>query len=155
MTDKSKPSEADIRKRAHEIWEREGRPHFRDQEHWHKAEAELAAAGPQGNEGEGSKTAALAFDRSQDLAHRALPVDQVEDRPRQRRQRHRYAQPVEHERQGAVGPDVAGKAKAARKALDGPEGADLRKAEAAGRVRSRGEDPELNRKSGKGPTKRA
>lgn len=65
MTDKSKPSEADIRKRAHEIWEREGRPQFRDQEHWLKAEAELAAAGPQGNEGEGSKTAALAFDRSQ------------------------------------------------------------------------------------------
>ena len=123
MTDKSKPSEADIRKRAHEIWEREGRPQFRDEEHWHKAEAELAAAGPQGNEGEGSKTAALAFDRSQ----------------------------TEFAQQG----DVAGKAKAARKALDGPEGADLRKAEAAGRVRSRGEDPELNRKSGKGPTKRA
>ena len=36
MTDKSKPSEADIRKRAHEIWEREGRPQFRDQEHWHE-----------------------------------------------------------------------------------------------------------------------
>jgi len=50
---------------------------------------------------------------------------------------------------------VAGKAKAARAALDGAEGADLRKAEAAGRARSRGEDPELNRKSGKGSTKRA
>ena len=60
MTDKSKPTEAEIRQRAHEIWEREGRPEFRDQEHWRKAEAELAAAGPQGNEGEGSKTAALA-----------------------------------------------------------------------------------------------
>ena len=123
MTDKSKPSEADIRKRAHEIWEREGRPEFRDQEHWHKAEAELAAAGPQGNEGEGSKTAALAFDRSE----------------------------TEFAQQG----DVAGKAKAARDALDGAEGAELRKAEAAGRARSRGEDPELNRKSGKGPTKRS
>jgi Protein of unknown function (DUF2934) len=123
MTDKSKPSEADIRKRAHEIWERDGRPEFRDQEHWHKAEAELAAAGPQGNEGEGSKTAALAFDRSE----------------------------AEFAQKG----DVAGKAKAARDALDGAEGADLRKAEAAGRARSRGEDPELNRKSGKGPTKRA
>ena len=100
MTDKSKPSEADIRKRAHEIWEREGRPQFRDEEHWHKAEAELAAAGPQGNEGEGSKTAALAFDRSQ----------------------------TEFAQHG----DVAGKAKAARKALDGAEGADLRKAEPYG-----------------------
>ena len=115
MTDKSKPSEADIRKRAHEIWEREGRPQFRDEEHWHKAEAELAAAGPQGNEGEGSKTAALAFDRSQ----------------------------TEFAQQRGL------------QALDGAEGADLRKAEAAGRARSRGEDPELNRKSGKGPTKRA
>jgi hypothetical protein len=123
MTNKSKPSEADIRQRAHEIWEREGRPEFRDQDHWHKAEAELAAAGPQGNEGEGSKTAALAFDRSE----------------------------TEFARKG----DVAGKAKAARDALDGAEGADLRKAEAAGRARSRGEDPELNRKSGKGPNKRA
>jgi hypothetical protein len=123
MTDKSKPTEAEIRQRAHEIWERDGRPEFRDQEHWLKAEAELAAAGPQGNEGEGSKTAALAFDRSQT----------------------EFAQQA----------DVKGKAKAARAALDGAEGADLRKAEAAGRARSRGEDPELNRKSGKAPTKRA
>ena len=123
MTDKSKPTEAEIRERAHQIWEREGRPEFRDQEHWLKAEAELAAAGPQGNEGEGSRTAALAFDRSQ----------------------------TEFAEKG----DVAGKAKAARDALDGAEGADLRKAEAAGRARSRGEDPELNRKSGKGSTKRA
>jgi hypothetical protein len=123
MTDTSKPTEAEIRKRAHEIWEREGRPQFRDQDHWLKAEAELAAAGPQGNEGEGSKTAALAYDHSQtEFAQKA---------------------------------DVTGKAKAARDALDGAEGAELRKAEAAGRARSRGEDPELNRKSGKTPTKRS
>jgi hypothetical protein len=123
MTDKSKATEAEIRRRAHEIWEREGRPEFRDQDHWLKAEAELAAAGPQGNEGEGSRTAALAYDRSQtEFAQKA---------------------------------DVAGKAKAARKALDGAEGADLRKAEAAGRARSRGEDPELTRKPGKSPGKRA
>jgi hypothetical protein len=54
-----------IRKRAHEIWEREGRPEGRHENHWREAEAELAAAGNQGNEGEGNKTAALAFDRSQ------------------------------------------------------------------------------------------
>ncbi|HEY2110980.1 MAG TPA: DUF2934 domain-containing protein [Dongiaceae bacterium] len=122
MTDKSKPTEAEIRKRAHEIWEREGRPEFRDRDHWLKAEAELAAAGPQRNEGEGSKTAALAYDHSQtEFAQKA---------------------------------DVTGKAKAARDALDGAEGAELRKAEAAGRARSRGEDPELARK-GKNPGKRA
>ena len=54
-----------IRKRAHEIWDREGRPEGRHDEHWRKAEAELAAAGDQGSEGEGNKTAALAFDRNQ------------------------------------------------------------------------------------------
>ncbi len=30
-----------IRERAHEIWEEEGRPHGRDQEHWQRAEAEV------------------------------------------------------------------------------------------------------------------
>ena len=31
-----------IRQRAHAIWEREGRPHGRDQDHWRTAESELA-----------------------------------------------------------------------------------------------------------------
>lgn len=30
-----------IKQRAHEIWEREGRPHGRDAEHWSRAEEEL------------------------------------------------------------------------------------------------------------------
>lgn len=30
-----------IRKRAHAIWEQEGRPHGREQEHWERAEREL------------------------------------------------------------------------------------------------------------------
>jgi hypothetical protein len=34
-----------IRQRAHAIWEREGRPHGRDAEHWRQAEAELDAEG--------------------------------------------------------------------------------------------------------------
>src|ERR1700741_3356736 len=54
-----------IRRRAYEIWERNGRPEGRDDEHWREAEAELAAAGDQGNEGEGNKTAALVFDKAQ------------------------------------------------------------------------------------------
>ena len=54
-----------VRQRAYEIWERKGRPEGRDDEHWHEAEAELAAAGERGNEGEGNKTAALVFDRAQ------------------------------------------------------------------------------------------
>jgi hypothetical protein len=32
-----------IRKRAHQIWEAEGRPHGRDREHWEQATRELAA----------------------------------------------------------------------------------------------------------------
>jgi Protein of unknown function (DUF2934) len=28
--------------RAHEIWEREGRPHGKHEEHWHRAEREIA-----------------------------------------------------------------------------------------------------------------
>lgn len=30
-----------VSQRAHEIWEREGRPHGRDAEHWSRAEQEL------------------------------------------------------------------------------------------------------------------
>ena len=125
MTDNLKTQEQEerIRRRAYEIWEQEGRPSFCDQDHWLRAEAELAAAGPQGNEGEGSRTAALAFDRSQT--------------------------------QFAKTADVASKAAAARKALEGAEGTELRQAEAEGKARSRGEDPQLSQKSAKGPAKRA
>jgi hypothetical protein len=37
-------SEAHIAKRAYEIWEKEGRPHGRDREHWLKAVEELSAS---------------------------------------------------------------------------------------------------------------
>jgi hypothetical protein len=33
-----------IRQRAYEIWEREGRPEGREQEHWERAEREIAKA---------------------------------------------------------------------------------------------------------------
>lgn len=32
-----------IQQRAHEIWEREGQPSGREQEHWQRAEREIAA----------------------------------------------------------------------------------------------------------------
>jgi hypothetical protein len=32
-----------IRTRAYEIWERDGRPHDRHHEHWHRAETEIAS----------------------------------------------------------------------------------------------------------------
>jgi hypothetical protein len=32
-----------IRERAHQIWEREGRPEGKSDEHWQRAQAEIAA----------------------------------------------------------------------------------------------------------------
>jgi hypothetical protein len=39
-----KPTEEQIRQRAHEIWERHHRPHGREDEFWHQAEKELQEA---------------------------------------------------------------------------------------------------------------
>jgi hypothetical protein len=40
----AKPTEDQIRQRAHEIWERNHRPDGRDDEFWHQAEQELQEA---------------------------------------------------------------------------------------------------------------
>jgi hypothetical protein len=40
----NKPSESDVAKHAYHLWEREGRPHGRDQEHWLTAEREILGA---------------------------------------------------------------------------------------------------------------
>lgn len=40
----SKPSPSDIAKHAYRLWEREGHPHGRDQEHWYQAEREVLGA---------------------------------------------------------------------------------------------------------------
>ena len=104
-----------VRQRAHEIWEREGQPDGRGEEHWRQAEEELAGAERGANEGEGNKTSALVFDRNQAA----------------------FAKEA----------DVEGLAIAAREALDGEEGGELRKAEQEGRAHSRGEDPQLSKKA--------
>ncbi len=41
VTDRVKDLAERIRLRAYEIWEREGRPYGRDQEHWAQAEREI------------------------------------------------------------------------------------------------------------------
>jgi hypothetical protein len=65
MAEKQRTTEQQekIRGRAYELWEQEGRPHARHREHWAKAEQELELAGLNTTEvqGEGDKTAALAF----------------------------------------------------------------------------------------------
>jgi hypothetical protein len=111
---KNSENDQAIRQRAHEIWDREGRPVSRHEEHWRMAEQELAAATSDSNEGEGNKMAALAFDGNQAA----------------------FAKKA----------DVEGLAIAARDALDGAEGAQLRKAEEEGKARSPGEDRQLSKK---------
>lgn len=39
------PTKQDIQHRSYQIWEKEGRPHGRDREHWFRAERELAGVG--------------------------------------------------------------------------------------------------------------
>jgi len=116
MAEKSRTREQEqnIRQRAYEIWEREGRKESGAEEYWLRAEQELQRLGPQTNEGEGNQSAARAFDRNQTAFAREA--------------------------------DVAGRSAEARRALEGPEGEEVHKAEQAGKARSHGEDPELHRK---------
>lgn len=46
----SQPSHSEIAQRAYQIWEREGRPHGRDWDHWHMAEREILGAGTAKND---------------------------------------------------------------------------------------------------------
>jgi hypothetical protein len=46
-----------VEQRAHEIWEAEGRPHGKHDEHWHRAEREIA---PEGRGGTARKAAGTA-----------------------------------------------------------------------------------------------
>lgn len=58
-----------IRARAHEIWEREGRPEGRHIEHWETASAEIAAEAKPAK-----KPASLAKARASKTAKKAEPV---------------------------------------------------------------------------------
>ncbi len=104
--------ENQLKQRAYEIWEREGRPHGRHDEHWQQAEhleqAGQTEKGQQSVEGEGSYTAARAYDEG-------------------------VRKTVESGKVPAAARDAAN-------AVAGPEGAELRKAEEEGRRHSRGED---------------
>lgn len=79
--------ESRVRQRAHEIWEREGRPEGRDREHWAQAEAELASetkkAGRKAAAPKAGKAAAAARAPSEKKA--AVAVEAVAAKPRARR----------------------------------------------------------------------
>ena len=49
MEDKKKPEESRIRDRAYQLWEDQGKPEGKHEEHWHQAERELSPAGPGDN----------------------------------------------------------------------------------------------------------
>ena len=77
---KSKEQEERIRRRAYELWEREGRPERGHEQYWLRAETELEASGFEENQGEGNRAAGLAFDRSQsEFARNADVADKAAD----------------------------------------------------------------------------
>jgi len=95
-----------IREEAYKLWQKEGQPHGRHDDHWAEAERQV-------NEGEGNRTAARAYNsKTKEFAEKG---------------------PVEKQ------------AKQAKADLEGPEGETLKKAEAKGRSKARGEDPQISR----------
>jgi hypothetical protein len=57
-----KQNEQEIRKRAHEMWEREGRPEGQHEQHWQRASSELSGSSDVGQAGQknASETTHLA-----------------------------------------------------------------------------------------------
>ena len=102
-----------VRERAHQIWQNEGRPEGREQEHWNRAEQELA----------GEDTRGAAPDAAGQEAARHYDHDAS-----------RFSDSGQ----------VDSKAREAREALDGSEAETLKKAEAAGKSRSKA-DPIADR----------
>jgi hypothetical protein len=69
-------NERRIRERAYDIWQREGRPHGRDAEHWRKAAAEIEAESRPRPEPEtvGAGSAPLRSRRAANPARNAEPA---------------------------------------------------------------------------------
>ena len=98
-----------LRSRAYQIWESEGRPQGRDLEHWLEAERELEAEDrkPRPKKEEAGLEAARAYNRDAQEFGR-------------------------HE-------NVEAKAQEAKHAIEGAEASELKRAEAIGKSRSRGQ----------------
>jgi hypothetical protein len=59
-----------ISEEAHKLWIKEGRPTNRELDHWLEAERTVDGSGASVNEGEGSRTAARAYNKgATDFAH--------------------------------------------------------------------------------------
>jgi len=64
-----------ISEKAYRLWETEGRPEGRDQDHWVRAERETEGGPTQANEGEGNRTAARAYNRKAKQFAETGPVE--------------------------------------------------------------------------------
>jgi hypothetical protein len=99
-----------IRERAYQKWESSGRPHGQHHQHWLEAEREILGTDSAPADSFSGDAAGLKAARAYDR-----DVKKFGDSGR-----------------------VAAKVKEAKKALDGPEGASLKRAEEAGKRRGRG-----------------
>jgi hypothetical protein len=116
---------------AHSLWEKEGKPLDRALDHWTEAERQVEQQEAVEAQGKArSKTAKPAT---------AAQANEGEGNRTAAKAYNRKA------KEFAESGQVEGKAKAAKADLDGPKGEELRKAEAAGRRRSKGEDPAVKR----------
>ena len=82
-----------IRQRAYDLWQREGAPEGRDQDHWHEAVAPIDAEMAEGNEvAPGTAAAAGLAGRGDDLDDRAgqLRIDLRAGSSDGRRRRHAH-----------------------------------------------------------------
>jgi len=121
-------SEERVRSKAYEIWESEGRPDGRALDHWLQAETEVQSdrsSGPaQGKPAQGVD----AGSANEGEGSRTAAADY-------NRRTRKFTESGQTER----------RAREAADALAGPEGDALKKAEQAGKRRSRGEDPAVKR----------
>jgi hypothetical protein len=107
-----------IRLRAYELWVAEGRPESRDMEYWLRAEQEISGA-----DGTGAGRGGADAGEGNRTAAREF-----------------NRQETEFVRAG----NIDAKAREAKEAVEGPEGEELRRAEAKSKSRSRGEDPAVS-----------
>jgi len=112
-----------VRSKAYEIWENEGRPDGRALDHWLQAETEVQGDRPiEVTQGKGANSA------NEGEGSRTAAADY-------NRRTRKFTESGQTER----------RAREAADALAGPEGESLKKAERAGKRRSRGEDPAIKR----------
>ena len=121
-----------VRSKAYEIWEREGRPDGRAEENWLQAESELNADGtteePMSDKPTQKPAQSANESANEGEGSRSAAADY-------NRRTEKFVESGHAEQ----------RAREAADALAGPERESLKKAEAAGKRRSKGEDPAVKR----------